>query len=131
MTKLPQQFVEDRALRDAARDVLMADIEHARNSISGKGIAARIGSRVGDGAKDVFEVAKGHADDNRGILAALVGAIVLFFAREPILEIFGITPEDASGATAETDDDIPADSRESAELESDVAQPAFGDDNDG
>ncbi|MEL6529169.1 MAG: hypothetical protein AAGK01_03690 [Pseudomonadota bacterium] len=91
MTKLPQQFIEDRALRDSARKVFMADIEHARTAISGKGIAARVGSRVGDGARDVFEVARVHADDNRGILAALLGAILLFVARAPILEIFGIT----------------------------------------
>lgn len=109
MTRLPQQFIEDRALRDAARDVFKADIEHARMSISGKGIASRVGSRVGDGAKDVFEVAKVHADDNRGILAALIGAIVLFFARAPILELFGITSagdDDLTEIDSDPADDI-------------------------
>ena len=130
MAKLPPQFIEDRALRDAARDVFMADITHARASFSGKGIAERVGSRVGDGAKDVFEVAKTHADDNRGILAALFGAIVLFFAREPILEIFGVVPSGDEGETTGPEDDIPDETTESAELEGEVAQPAPGDDDD-
>ena len=124
MTKLPQQFLEDRALRDAARDVFMADIQHARTSISGKGIAARVGSRVGDGAKDVFEVAKVHADDNRGILAALLGALVLFFAREPILEILGITP---SPDAEDVNEEEPADGEDVAEeqlLPQDNQEPA-------
>ena len=122
MSKLPQQFIEDRALRDAARDVFMADIQHARTSISGKGIAARVGSRVGDGAKDVFEVAKVHADDNRGILAALLGALVLFFAREPILEVLGITPSPTSNSEPETGDG--QDIAEEQPLPQDAEEPA-------
>ncbi|QUL38791.1 hypothetical protein [Erythrobacter sp. JK5] len=112
MTGLPEQFLEDRALRDAARQVLMADLAHAKASLSGKSIANRVGSRVGDGAKDVFEVARTHAEDNRGILAALIGAIVLFFAREPIFEILGIAKPDG-------DDDMSGD-----ETEQEGADPA-------
>ncbi len=132
MTKLPQQFLEDRALRDAARDVFMADIQHARTSISGKGIATRVGSRVGDGAKDVFEVAKVHADDNRGILAALLGALVLFFAREPILEIFGITPSSAPDNDSEEQAGDGQDIADEQRLPQDAEQPApaSGDDNE-
>ena len=95
MTKLPDQFIEDRALRDAARSVFMADIAHAKTTLSGKGIAKRVTSRVGDGAKDVLAVAKVNADDNRGIIAALLGALILFFAREPILKILGFAPDSA------------------------------------
>ncbi|MEM6477193.1 MAG: hypothetical protein AAF687_13615 [Pseudomonadota bacterium] len=105
MTKLPDQFVEDRALRDAARSVFMADIKHARTTLSGTGIAKRVASRVGDGAKDVFEVAKVNADDNRGAIAAFIGALILFFAREPILEILGLAPETGDEAGDETDAD--------------------------
>lgn len=108
MTRLEQQFEEDRALRDAARYVLMADLAHAQASFSGKGIANRVGSRVGDGAKDVLEVAKGHADDHRGILAALIGAVILWFARAPILELLGFGSADQS-ESAEVPDDVEVD----------------------
>lgn len=90
MTRLPAQFVEDKALRDSARDVLMADITHAKASLSAKGVANRLGSRIGDGAKDVIEVARVQADDKRGVLAILIGALVLWFTREPILNILGL-----------------------------------------
>lgn len=95
MTDLEQRFVEDRALRDAARTVLLADLEHARASFSAKGIADRVGGRIGDGAKDVYEVAKEQADDNRGIIAAIIGALILWFAREPILELLGLAEREA------------------------------------
>lgn len=109
MSRLPEQFHEDQALRDAARAVLFADLEHARVTLSGKGVASRVAGRIGDGAKDVIEVAKGQADDKRGIIAALVAALFLWLARGPILEILGFGPEakdtesDVSKA-ADTDD---------------------------
>ncbi|MFL0356698.1 hypothetical protein ACI5KX_09475 [Erythrobacter sp. GH1-10] len=99
MSKIDQRFYEDRALRDAAKAVLLADIEHARTTFSGKGLAERVTGRVGEGAKDVFEVAKTHTQDNRGIIALLMGAVLLWFAREPILDILaeGLDePEDRS-----------------------------------
>ncbi|KWV92885.1 hypothetical protein [Erythrobacter sp. YT30] len=115
MSDLEQQFKEDRALRNAALAVLKSDVEHAKTALSGKAVAERVGNRVGDGAKDILEIAKGHADDNRGILAALIGALVLWFAREPLLEILGFgsasdnevdnTPfeEDEEAASAQKD----------------------------
>ena len=109
MNRLPNQFIEDRALRDAARGVLKADIAHARAAFSGKSIASRIAGRIGDGAQDVVEVAKTNAENNRGILAILLGAVVLFFAREPILEILGLGPEnDAVNDDSGNDDDSDA-----------------------
>ena len=114
MTKLPAQFIEDKALRDAAKDVFTADIAHAKVNLSGKGIATRIGGRIGDGAKDVVEVAKVHADDNRGILAIIIGALVLWFARSPIKEILG------HGEAEELEDNIDA-SETKADSEAELA----------
>lgn len=92
MTRLPDRFIEDRALRDAARAVLAEDIEHLRASLAEEGIGSRVTSgvtskisaRVRAGAQDVFEQAKAQAGDRKGVLALLVGAIVLWLAREPI-----------------------------------------------
>lgn len=121
MTKLPRQFVEDKALRDSAREVLMADIDHARGTFSAKGVAGKIGGRIGDGAKDVFEVAKVNASDNRGILAVLIGALALFFARGPIMEVLGLSEPEAE--TAEADD------LDEADAGGDLPPPS-GDDNE-
>lgn len=121
MSKLPREFIEDKALRDSARDVLMADIDHARGTFSAKGVATKVGGRIGDGAKDVFEVAKVNANGNRGTLAVIIGAVVLFFARGPIMEILGLSQADEE--TFETDDDSSAEGSE-------AAPPHSGDDNE-
>ncbi|WP_299192447.1 hypothetical protein [uncultured Erythrobacter sp.] len=107
MSKRLEQFHEDRAIRDAARAVLLADIEHARVSFSAKGVADRVGGRIGDGAKDVLEVAKTQADSNRGIIAALIGAILLWLGRDTILELLGLA-EDEDGSQPDTEIEEPS-----------------------
>lgn len=96
MTRLPDRFTEDRALRDAARAVLTEDIERLRASLAEQGIASRVSSgvtstvsaRIRSGARDVFAQARAQAGDRKGVLAVLIGAIILWFARAPFLEWF-------------------------------------------
>lgn len=102
MTSLPRQFREDKALRDAAKAVLDADIAHFKESIAEEGIGGRLKSqitgkvkrRVSSGAQDILDQAREQASDHRGVLALLVGAIVLWFARTPILGWLGLRDED-------------------------------------
>lgn len=103
MSDLEQQFREDRILRDAARENFFADVEHVKTSFSGKGLAERTVDRVGAGAKDAFEHASIAADNSRGVLAALIGAIILWFARNPIIEALG--PEIERLLGEQSDDD--------------------------
>ncbi len=98
MGKLDRQFEEDRRLRNTAKAVLMADIDHARTTFSAKGVADKTAGRIGDGAKDVFEVAKIHADDNRGIIAIIIGALLVWLGREPIMEALGLIEEELEKA---------------------------------
>jgi hypothetical protein len=112
MTRLPASFMEDRALRDAARAVLTEDIERLRASLSEEGIASRVSSgvtttvssRIRTGARDVLAQARAQATDNKGVLAVLIGAIILFLARGPILdwidELGMDEEEDAEGEAA-------------------------------
>lgn len=88
MADAKQQLREDRAIRDAARALVKADIAHLKHDLSGKSLGDRLFGSVGEGAKDVLERAGEAADNNRGVLAALVGAVVLWFARNPIMELF-------------------------------------------
>jgi len=85
------RLAEDRALRNAARAVLESDIEHARRTFAPASLARRTGGRIREGAEDVFELAKDRADDNRGVIAVLIGALFLYLARQPILEILGLS----------------------------------------
>lgn len=83
-----QQLREDRAIRDAARALVKADVAHLKQDLSSKSLGDRLFGTVGEGAKDVLEKAGDAAENNRGVLAALVGALVLWFARNPIMELF-------------------------------------------
>lgn len=92
MNRLPDRFIEDRKLRDAARAVLTEDIERLRATLSEQGIAGRVSSGVGStisgrirtGARDALAQVKTQAGDHKGVLTLLVGAIILWFARGPI-----------------------------------------------
>ena len=94
MTDRRAQMVEDRYLRDSARALLEADIEHLKSGLSQRGITERALDRVKDGAIDIYEEAVELAEDNKGALAALVAAVLVWFARNPILDVFGLGSED-------------------------------------
>lgn len=105
---LPDRFVEDRAIRDAARAVLVADIERLRANLDEEGIASRVSSGVGStisgrirsGARDVIAQARVQAGDHKGVLALLFGAIILWFARGPILDWFDEFDTDETNSEA-------------------------------
>lgn len=85
---LERQLREDRALRNAARALFEADIAHLRASLAGRSISSRIVDRIGEGASEVLDEAIEVADNNKGVIATLLAAIVLWFARQPILDMF-------------------------------------------
>lgn len=87
MSKLKQQMREDKALRDTAHSLIVADVAHVRNIMNAESLGKRIAGRIGDGASDVLHKAGNTAGNNRGILAAVVAAAALWFARKPILEL--------------------------------------------
>ena len=109
MSRLPDTFHQDRALRDAARDVLFADVDHAKRSLSKEGLSSRFTSRIQDGAQDALEVTKVQAHDKRGLIAGVIALLALWFARQPLLEILGLA-EPALGDVAILDEDADADS---------------------
>jgi len=100
MNKLAEQFAEDRELRNAARKNLMADIELLKKGWSDRGFVDRVIGRIGGGAQDVLERSGEPSEANRGVLGALIGAIVLWFASGAILEIL----DDGESADGESDD---------------------------
>ena len=106
MTDRRAQMVEDRYLRDSARALLDADIEHLKSGLSQRGITERALDRVKDGAIDIYEDAVEVAEDNKGALAALVAAIVVWFARNPILSLLGLEEysDDAAGEHDEVEE---------------------------
>ena len=87
-SRLERQMLEDRALRNAARALVQADVEHLKADLKGKSIGSRVADRMTEGAVDVFEEAVEVAEDNKGVLATLIAAVVLWFTRNPIMSLF-------------------------------------------
>lgn len=111
MSSLPKRYVEDKAVRDAAKLVLDADLAHFKASLAEQGISGRLRGqitgkvkrRLSAGARDVIEQAKSTAEDHRGMLALLVGAVLLWLAREPLLGLLGLGDETEVEAEPETE----------------------------
>ena len=104
MTDRLARMLEDKYLRDSARALVEADIEHLKTDVSQKSLATRAMERAREGAAELYEEAIDIADDNKGALAALLAAVVLWFARNPILEMLGFA-SDHDGADHADDDD--------------------------
>jgi len=92
--RMEMKLVEDRALRDAALALVKADIHHLRADFAAKSMGERVIDRASEGAADIFEEAKELADDHKGVLATLIAAIFIWFARHPIASLFTDGDED-------------------------------------
>jgi len=91
MSDLQRRLLEDRAIRDAARAVLEADYAHLKSALR----PAHLMDRVGENASGLFDQAVETAGNHRGAIAALLAAIGLWFARNPIMSLFENTQGDA------------------------------------
>lgn len=132
MNDLPHQFREDKALRDAAKAVLDADLAHLKAGIADKGVAGRLREqvtgkvkrRVSAGTRDLLTEVKTHAGDHRGVIAVIVGALIMWFGREPLLGWLGLSEQD--DAHEENEDDAEADAMNEADFaECDADHPLF------
>lgn len=84
------RMLEDKRLRDAARSVVKDDIDNLKTDLSARSASGRIADRIAAGASDIYDEAIDVARDHKGALAAIAGALVLWFARNPLLAtLFG------------------------------------------
>ena len=85
MSDLAGQLAEDKALRDAALRLFKSDIALIRGDLDERGVGARARDRVGEAAMGMVDDAIDYAEDNKGWVAAGAAAVVLWFARKPVL----------------------------------------------
>lgn len=113
MSDLARQLSEDKALRDAALQLFKSDLAQVRGDLDERGVGARAKDRLSEAAVGMVGDAIDYADDNKGWVAAGAGAVVLWFARRPILgwladllegESAGAEPAEADGRSAQQTD---------------------------
>ncbi|MEE1877932.1 hypothetical protein [Altererythrobacter litoralis] len=107
MIDLRRQLLEDKALRDTARSIITAQFDRVRNGLSGQRMGEQLAEEVGDETLDAADRAsdalRGKGGIVAGVAAAVAGATALWFAREPLLEMFRSSDEDE--AEEEPDDE--------------------------
>lgn len=93
MTDRRARMIEDRYLRDSAKALVEADFDHLKTGLTQRGLTERAFDKVREGAVEIYEEAVEVAEDNKGALAALVAAVLVWFARNPLLSLFGLSQE--------------------------------------
>ena len=89
MSEVGDRLSEDKALRDAALALFKADLAMVRADLKERGLGSRVADRVGESTMDMLDEAVDYAEDNKGKVAAGIAAVVLWFARGPILDALG------------------------------------------
>ena len=99
MSPLEARLGEDRKLRDAALEVFSTDLRFIKRDLHARSVGKRITDRIGESALEIVDEAVDYAEANRGYIGAAVAAIVLWFARAPLVNglarIFGFDEDDA------------------------------------
>jgi hypothetical protein len=81
-----KDLIADRELRESALRLFKSDLALVRADLRERGLGARIADRIGDGTMDMVDDAVDYAEANKGKLAAAATAVVLWFARGPIMD---------------------------------------------
>jgi hypothetical protein len=99
VSDLEQRLAEDKALRDAALALFKADLALVRADLDARGLGKRISDRLGESTMEMLDEATDFAEDNKGKVAAGIAAVILWFARGPILDAVGrLIGDDEDGA---------------------------------
>ena len=97
-------MIADRRLRDSAKSIVAADWAHVKADLQHRGLGGRAKDRLTESATDVYDEAIAVANDHKGALAAIAAALVVWFARHPIIEAFTGPPHDDDGYDPDYDD---------------------------
>ena len=104
MTDRRLRMLEDKLLRDSARALVEADVEHIKADFANKGMAKRALFRLRENAGELYDEALDVADSNKGAVAAVFAALVVWFARNPLLDMVGLGIEQDDERTEPSDE---------------------------
>jgi len=102
MTDLKRQLKEDKAIRSAARSILLAQIAQVRHGLSGQRIGEKLADKIGDPALEKLENAGTPAKVIAAAVAGAASVVAVALAWKPLTELFATTAEEEA---LETDDD--------------------------
>ena len=98
------RMLEDKHRRDSARALGEADVEHIKADFANKGMAKRALFRLRENAGELYDEALDVADSNKGAVAAVFAALIVWFARNPLLDMVGLGIEQDDERTEPSDE---------------------------
>ncbi|GEM_PF-631679 len=91
MNALKRKLLEDRAMRDAAKSVIGADLDFIKADVERQGIASRITETAKDRTKTMAAGALDLAEENKGSVTAgaafALAGIAAWIYRKPIMDL--------------------------------------------
>ena len=111
MSKLKKRLAQDKALRDEARDLITADIAHAKALVAPANLRERTVPPTEEKAKQLLHGTRDSALNHKGTIAAMAGAAIsagiLWIVREPLMELIEqlTAPNDAPETEPENTED--------------------------
>ncbi len=99
-------LAEARAARDAARAVFDARLQRLRGDPEAESTGGHIAGRLGDDARSALHHALDVAGESKGIIAATLAALALWFLRHPIVAWVERQVRDDAAARHEHDKDF-------------------------
>lgn len=106
MTDRKSRMLEDQYLRDSARALVSADLNHLKSGLNRRGLGARAADRARNVGAEMLDEAVELASDNKGAVAAFGAAALVWFARNPILSALGFD-RDGSADSQDRYDETP------------------------
>lgn len=87
MSKSEQRLDEDRANRRAARGLFDQKLAQVKADFAARGVGARIKAKTADQGKAALAQGLDVAKESKGIIAGTIAALLLWFLRNPLLEL--------------------------------------------
>lgn len=85
MNDAGERLTQDRAKRDAARKAFDANVSQVRADLTSRSIGGRIADKASAEAMGALNEAAAIARESKGIIAATLAALLVWFLRNPLL----------------------------------------------
>lgn len=114
MTKRLSNLREDRAIRDTAKALLLANVESMRGFVEVNANRERLAERATQEARELASEAGKAASGYKGAIAFLAAAIFLWFGRDEIISLLDRSDKNSDNGSEsdevleEATDEVPA-----------------------
>lgn len=104
MNAAERRLSEDRSTRNTARGVFDANLAQVKADLEARSIPGRIADKADREVREAIATGLDVASESKGIIAGTLGALVLWFFREPLLAQLKDLFASGEPATVQEDD---------------------------